>query len=127
MAYLSTGLTNGRPASHVAMSSSTSSLGLANLNLPEPRDPLPQEWRLPHEHKMEKREPFGVRNVSLSLPGVCNHTVDIDSSIRNRRNQDIAASSCLEYSILIKRPGTICVFMYVVTGKHVWRLSKTVN
>jgi len=52
-------LVNGRAASPLA-SSSSSSYGLADLKLPEPKDPHPQEWRLPHEHKMEKREVYYV-------------------------------------------------------------------
>ncbi|KAF6029175.1 hypothetical protein EB796_012521 [Bugula neritina] len=56
-AYMANVLVNGRAASPLA-SSSSSSYGLADLKLPEPKDPHPQEWRLPHEHKMEKREVY---------------------------------------------------------------------
>lgn len=58
---MATGKGNGRSLSPAAASSSSSSYGLANLNLPEPKHLHPQEWRLPHEHKMEKRELHSVR------------------------------------------------------------------
>jgi len=54
MAYLAAG---HRPSSP-GVSSNTSSFGLANINLPEPKLQHPQEWRLPKEHKMEKREQY---------------------------------------------------------------------
>ena len=56
-----------RPSSP-GISSNSSSFGLSDLNLPEPKFPHPQEWRLPKEHKMEKREKYSVCNQKLCSP-----------------------------------------------------------
>ncbi|XP_067937734.1 uncharacterized protein [Watersipora subatra] len=79
-------------------SSSSSTFGLANLNLPEPKDPHPQEWRLPYEHKMEKRELYSSWQMDVQSQ-ICNIGDKLNESLKqfpasyHKDLQDIAGQN----------------------------------